>query len=84
MFPYPALLDASRNPFSSRKRVSGRLLPAEQAAEDGGLSGHMRILDTRLARIRQVSARHAGLKSGDFSYDPQARSDRCPRSPLVS
>jgi len=52
MFPYPALLDASRNPFSSRKRVSGRLLPAEQAAEDGGLSGHMRILDTRLTKIQ--------------------------------
>jgi len=49
---YWPLLDARRNPFSSRKRVSGRLLPAEQATEDGGLSGHMRILDTRLWRIR--------------------------------
>jgi len=38
---YSPALDARRNPFSSRKRVSGRLLPAEQAAEDGGLSGHM-------------------------------------------
>jgi len=46
---YWPLLDARRNPFSSRKRVSGRLLPAEQAAEDGSLSGRMRILDTGLS-----------------------------------
>jgi len=45
---YWPLPDARRNPFSSRKRVSGRLLPAKQAAEDGGFSGHMRILDTRV------------------------------------
>jgi len=38
---YWSLVDARRNPFSSRKRVSGRPVPAEQAAEDGGLSGHM-------------------------------------------
>jgi len=34
-------VNARRNPFSSRKRVSGRPLPAKQAAEDGGFSGHM-------------------------------------------
>jgi len=49
---YWPLPDARRNPFSSRKRVSGRLLPGKQAAKHGGLSGHMRILDTRLARIQ--------------------------------
>jgi len=48
---YWPLPDARRNPFSSRKRVSGRLLPGKQAAKHGGLSGHMRILDTRLCEI---------------------------------
>ncbi|MBM4049553.1 MAG: hypothetical protein FJ279_31040 [Planctomycetes bacterium] len=53
---YWPLPNSRRNPFSSRKRVSGRLVPAKQAAEDGGLSGHMRILDIRYARIRVAIA----------------------------
>ncbi|MBM4080783.1 MAG: hypothetical protein FJ278_13850, partial [Planctomycetes bacterium] len=52
-----------RNPFSSRKRVSEgpiaqRAVPGARrdAAEDGGASGHMRIHDTRLWRIRLRTA----------------------------
>ncbi|MBM4051107.1 MAG: hypothetical protein FJ279_38910 [Planctomycetes bacterium] len=66
---YWPLLHARRNPFSSRKRVSGRPLPAEQAAEDGGLSGHMRILDTRLARIRH------GQRKDEYESDDEDEDD---------
>jgi len=39
----------ARNPFSRRKRVSGRPPVRGEAAEDGGRSGNMRIVDSRLA-----------------------------------
>jgi len=71
MFPYPALLGAQRNPFSSRKRVSGCPPHGAAAAEDGSGSNNMRIRDSRLARIQTAPTGipSALPKSGDFGYE---------------